>query len=150
MVVTNIEDEARKAGNLFNLVHLEMESNPRYSQKGTKIKMYIDAGELARGRRNYNLASHCFSCASWLLNKANLKLLSQKYMNMAGDAYAKAGGSYYDQEAGFAYGYAANSSKLEEHLKNLGYEEADIHPSTWMAHARFLVRDRAGDYQYGR
>ena len=117
---------------------------------GKRIKDYMKAGEQALSEKQYALAYHCFGSASGLLGRVNLKLLSKKYMFMAGDAASQIGGTYYPQEAAFAYGRAGEKSKLEAYLKKLGYCEEEIIPSSWMAHARFLAEESSGGYEYGR
>ena len=140
-----MEEQFRVMDFLYDKVY----TDPKYKSIGAKIKGYVKAGELANERGRYNLAYHCFGCASYFMKESNLKLLSRKYQILAGDAAARNGGDYYNQEAGYAYARAGNKDKLEAHLTRIGWNEEDIHPSTWMAHARFLAEENSGG-QNGR
>lgn len=118
---------------------------------GERIKKEIEAGDLAFEEQRYDQAYHCFGRVAYYLGVNNLKLLSRKYQVLSGDcAKRDKNPYYYAQEAGFAYSLAADQGKLEAHLKDLGYGEKEVHPGTWMAHARFLAEHNQGRYEYGR
>lgn len=118
---------------------------PTENSEVRMVNAYIKSGELAREYKYYDLAYHCFGCVAGIFEEKGLgKLIGKKYYSLAGDMAKLARGSIYSQEAGLAYGRAGDKDKLEAHLKNLGYEEKDISPSSWMDFARFLAEKNQG------
>jgi hypothetical protein len=131
---------------LRELVFLEIPGNRDYSPI-ERATAYLKAGRLARDRKNYDLAYHCFGCVAGLHEKTNLKKLfgnGSKYYSLAGDMAKLEGSSYYAQEAGLAYSKAGDRNKLEAHLKDLGYDPSKLSPGSWMEMAMILLEDSRG------
>ena len=129
--------------NLKDFVFREIDVNPTYYSERTRAATYLLAGRETSRRGNNRLAKYCFGCAAGVYKDIGLPFAERKCLVRAGVEAATVGDDYYNQEAGFAFGLAGDSRKLEAHLQTIRLKEKDIVSGTWMEHARFLAKSNS-------